>query len=137
MKVVIDTNVVVSAVLRDRDPEAVIRFVTAQANWQWSASSHILTENNEVLRRPKFGLPIEVLEEWSNLFSTFITAQDVTLNVDFPRDQKDAKFLACALAVEADYFITGDQDFTEASKLVTTTICSVRQFKQLIIDTTK
>ena len=53
---------------------------------------------------------------------------------DFPRDQKDAKFLACAQAAEADYFITGDRDFTEAKKLVTTTILSVSLFKQLVCD---
>lgn len=28
--------------------------------------------------------------------------------VDFPRDQKDAKFLACALTTNAEFFITGD-----------------------------
>lgn len=135
MKVVIDTNIVVSAVLRDRDPEAVIRFVVAQPDWQWFASAAILTEYTEVLQRPKFALPPDVLHAWSELFSDMITVADVILTIDFPRDQKDAKFLACALTVDADYFVTGDRDFTNASKIVTTTMCSVQQFKQLIIDT--
>ena len=34
-----------------------------------------------------------------------------------------------------DYLITGDRDFTEAYKLLTTTVCSVPQFKRLVIDT--
>lgn len=34
MNIVIDTNIVVSAVLKDRDPEAVIRFVIGHPQYQ-------------------------------------------------------------------------------------------------------
>ena len=44
MKVVIDTNVVVSAALRDRDPETVILFVAGQPDFQWVVSNPILEE---------------------------------------------------------------------------------------------
>jgi predicted nucleic acid-binding protein len=54
------------------------------------------------------------------------------LSIDFPRDTKDAKFLACALAAEADFLVTGDRDFTEAQKLIKTTIISVYSFKELL-----
>lgn len=33
MKVLIDTNVLISAALRDRTPEEIIQFVTSQANY--------------------------------------------------------------------------------------------------------
>lgn len=135
MNVVIDTNIVVSAVLKDRDPEAIIRFVIAHPQYEWIASYAILAEYADVLRRPKFRLPAQLLQEWSELFGSVISVVDVGVTVDFPRDQKDAKFLACARAAEADYLITGDRDFTDAYKLLTTTVCSVMQFKQLVIDT--
>ena len=45
---------------------------------------------------------------------------------------KDAKFLACALAAEADFLITGDSDFNEASKLNETKLVSVSQFHELV-----
>ncbi len=48
--------------------------------------------------------------------------------------EKDAKFLACAIAADADYFITGDQDFSEAQMLLQTKIYSVTQFKARLID---
>ena len=64
MKVVIDTNVVVSAILKDRGPEAVIRFVVSQPQYEWIASPSIMAEYNEVLRRPKFRLPDTLLQEW-------------------------------------------------------------------------
>ena len=135
MNVVIDTNIVVSAVLKDRDPEAVIRFVIGHPQYEWVASPDILAEYADVLRRPKFRLPEALLQEWADVFVTVVTLVNVAVVVGFPRDQKDAKFLACALAAEADYLITGDRDFTEAYKLLTTTVCSVPQFKRLVIDT--
>jgi putative PIN family toxin of toxin-antitoxin system len=118
MKVVIDTNIEVSAVLKDRDPEAVIRFIIGHSQYEWIASSDILAEYTEVLRRPKFRLPDTLLQEWSDLFATVVTLVDVAVVVDFPRDQKDAKFLACAIVADAEYLITGDRDFTDAYKLL-------------------
>jgi predicted nucleic acid-binding protein len=53
---------------------------------------------------------------------------EVDLTVDFPRDRKDAPFLACAIIASADYLITGDQDFSEAKKLMETKIISVYDF---------
>ena len=56
MKVIIDTNVVVSAVLRDRDPETVILFLAEQSDFQWIVSQPILAEYKNVLGREKFGV---------------------------------------------------------------------------------
>jgi predicted nucleic acid-binding protein len=38
MKVIIDTNVLVSSALKDKDPEAVILFVASHPNVQWIVS---------------------------------------------------------------------------------------------------
>ncbi len=38
MRVVVDTNVVVSAILRDRVPEKVLLFIIARPDFQWVAS---------------------------------------------------------------------------------------------------
>jgi putative PIN family toxin of toxin-antitoxin system len=134
MKILIDTGVIVSAVLRDRDPEAVVLFVVAQPDWEWIISTDILAEYRNVLSRPKFDLPDKVRQRWFHMFDTLTTLVEVDTSIDFPRDQKDAKFLACALAVNAEFFITGDRDFSEAQKIVKTTILSVALFKKLIMD---
>lgn len=130
MKVVIDTNVVVSAALKDRDPELVILFVAQHPDFVWIASQAIIDEYVSVLQRPKFRLPDLIVQRWLTMFDTLITRIDVQTTVDFPRDQKDAKFLACAVAGEAEYLITGDKDFTEAYKVAHTTVLSVRLFKE-------
>jgi putative PIN family toxin of toxin-antitoxin system len=133
MKVVIDTNVVVSAILRDRLPEKVLLFILAQADWEWVVSPEIATEYREVLGRPKFGLPADILSQWEERFRSAVAIWPVETAVSFPRDVKDAKFLACALAAEADFFITGDRDFTEVLKLGKTKIISAAQFEELVV----
>ena len=132
MRVVVDTNVVVSAILRDRLPERVLLFIVARPDFEWVASPEILVEYRAVLRRPKFALPNSVLSQWDERFDSAIAEWPVEIPVSFPRDVKDAKFLACALAAGADFLVTGDRDFTEARKLGRTKIVSVSQFNELV-----
>ncbi len=134
IKVIVDTGITVSAAFRDRMPEEVILFVVEQEDFEWIVSSAILEEYTEVLARKKFNLPPEVLQKWREVFEQCTTTVEVDIEIDFPRDQKDARFLECALAAEADYLITGDKDFEEAQKLVKTTIISVSQFKKLVME---
>lgn len=132
MRVVVDTNVVVSAVLRDRLPEKVLLFVLARPDFEWVGSAEILKEYRAVLRRPKFKLPDSVLLKWEEWFRLSVTEFPVEISVSFPRDISDAKFLACAIAAEADFLITGDRDFTEARKIGRTKIISVSRFHELV-----
>lgn len=134
MKVLIDTNVLISAVWRDRNPETVILWVIAQPDWQWIVSSEIMKEYKEVLRREKFSFPPETLRKWETILDRDTRLLSVVANVEFPRDRKDALFLACAISNGADFFITGDKDFEEAHKIITTTILTVSMFKRLMID---
>jgi len=97
-------------------------------------SPDILREYKEVLARKKFGMTREQQQKWFELLDQITAIVEPGPPIDFPRDQKDAAFLACALAANADYLITGDRDFTEARKLVTTTILPVGLFKKLVCD---
>jgi putative PIN family toxin of toxin-antitoxin system len=133
MKVVIDTNVVVSAILRDRKPEEVILFVQQHPQFEWIASVEILAEYVNVIQRKKFNLPESIIARWMEIFGAAIRIVDVQ-PYNFPRDQKDAKFLACSLAVGADFLITGDGDFEAAHRIGNTEVLSVALFKSLICD---
>lgn len=132
MKIIVDTNVLVSAVLKGREPRTVIQFIIDTPNCEWIVSEEILAEYKEVLSRSKFKLSPEVRLEWLSILDTVTTLIEVNEEIDFPRDQKDAKFLACAMVAEADFLITGDSDFNEARSLVNTTIISVSLFKNLV-----
>ncbi len=132
MKVVIDTNVLLSAALRDRDPEAVIRYVAVTPGVEWVVSDPIVAEYHDVLRRPRFGLAPDVIAEWLSLIGRVTTLITVVPEIAFPRDPKDAPFLACAVAARADFLITGDHDFENAGRIGPTIIISVSRFRRLI-----
>ena len=133
MKLLIDTNVLVSGILKDKNPERVILFAAGNSDIDWIVSPEIITEYKEVLGRDKFKLPADILKRWFDILDRSTSSIEPNLSINFPRDQKDAKFLVCAIASNADYFITGDRDFSEARKLLKTTIIPVAMFIKLVI----
>jgi uncharacterized protein len=111
VRVVVDTNVLVSAVLfRSSQPAIALRKVIQHDTLLISQA--IFEEWNEVLMRPKFdrylaeALRIEFLET--------ILDDTVWVEIQEPvvacRDPKDDKFLSLAVNGQADFIVTGDQD---------------------------
>ncbi len=134
MKIVIDTNVLISAAVAGRNPEAVILFIVANPNFEWIVSTEILTEYKAVLSRSRLRLREEKPERWFYILDAATTVVEVNTSIDFPPDQKDAKFLACAVTTNADFLITGDKHFSQAQSLVNTAIVSISIFKRLVCD---
>jgi len=118
----------------NRIPEAVVRWIVLEPGLEWLASPLILDEYLAVPGRPKFGIPPAIMKEWEAIFAEAITVLDVEPFLTFDRDPKDAKFIECAQAGEADYLITGDRDFGEAGDLVEAVIISVSDFKRNVCD---
>ncbi len=73
MRVLVDTNILVSAILRDRDPEAILLYIAAQSDIEWVVSAEILAEYKEVLSRKKFALPDDLREQWFDMFDQMTT----------------------------------------------------------------
>jgi putative PIN family toxin of toxin-antitoxin system len=134
MRVVVDTNVLISAAFRDRLPEDVILFLVGSPDMDWIATERIVQEYRDVLRRKKFGLTETVIQKWEKTLEEVILMVPDSIVIAFPRDQKDAIFLSCALSADADFLITGDKDFSEAKKITHTTILSAAMFKKLVMD---
>ena len=134
MIIIIDTNILVSAAISGRKPESVINWIINQPDYQWVVSEEILAEYQQVLNRRKFKLTDIQKEKWLNLIQNSTKLIDVSSEFDFPRDQKDAKFLACAISANADFLITGDRDFNEIKTLGNTIIISVSLFAELIMN---
>jgi len=134
MEVVVNTKILVSAIIRDRDPETVIQYIVDRPEFEWIVSQEIMTEYKEVLQRRKLKLTEEVQQEWIELLQKVTRLIEVNIEVDFPRDRKDAKFLACAIAANTEFLITGDRDFEDIQILENTTILSIRNFKYLFCD---
>lgn len=73
MKILIDTNVLISAILKDGQPENAILWIIKHIEWEWLASPDIMLEYQEVLRRKKFKFPIPLIQHWSELLNNSIS----------------------------------------------------------------
>lgn len=132
MKVLVDTNVLLSAALRDRLPERVVLHISTHDELMWLVTAEILDEYVDVLRRPKFALPAELLQRWTELVQSRTVCISSPPIVEFARDPKDAPFLAAAIATSADYLITGDRDLLQAQPLVATRIVTPAEIAQIL-----
>jgi putative PIN family toxin of toxin-antitoxin system len=131
MNVLVDTNVVVSAVIRDGLPRRVVEEIAGHDDWFWIVTDDIEKEYREVLARPKFNIQPEIQQSFTNFIEIVtIRVQPVT-PPPFPRDPKDEMFIGAALASNADYLITGDKDLLDLQRLSSTQILSPADFARL------
>lgn len=124
-----DTSVLISAALRDRLPERVVLHVAMQDVIKWLVTPQIMAEYLSVLARPKFKLTEGALNQWRELLA--MRTVDIgapPTSPDFPRDPKDAPFLAAALFSSADWLITGDQDLLSAPPIPPTRIATPAEY---------
>jgi putative PIN family toxin of toxin-antitoxin system len=110
MRLVVDTNVIVSAAPKDSSwPAAVIRWVDSFGVLLKSNSTE--EEVFEVLRRPRIARNIAPLFD-VRLRQIFGYAELVTITEQMAacRDPKDDKFLELAVNGNADIIVSGDAD---------------------------
>ena len=115
-RVIIDTSSLVSAVLR---PDSVPRraFLAAVKTHELCVCQPTLDELREVLQRAKFDryAPLQTrLDFWTLIAERAqfweLDATSEQSAAGACRDEKDAKFLALALACQADMLISSDAD---------------------------
>lgn len=117
MKVVLDTNVLVSATLVQGGKEDRVLRAWRRGAFDLVLSPEILREIGRVLFYPKFQSARWVTEaELVALLETlakesFLVAGQVTVEVC--RDPEDDKFLAAAVESGARYLVSGDRDLLD------------------------
>jgi uncharacterized protein len=115
MKVVLDTNVLVSALLkRDSIPGRLLQAVW-DGNLDLVLSEPLLTELREVLNYPKICKRLVASAIDSEMFVEllpFFTVQvDLTgVEAPLPRDAGDEMVLATLMASQAEWLVSGDED---------------------------
>ncbi|MBE9106848.1 putative toxin-antitoxin system toxin component, PIN family [Nostoc cf. edaphicum LEGE 07299] len=114
MRVVVDVNIWISALLWGGVPDKVVILAQEQTITIF-ASDALFQELETTLRRPKFQSKIQSLN--LNLEDVINATKDVlefcpTISVDAPqlRDPKDTVVLAVAVAANAEAIVTGDLD---------------------------
>jgi uncharacterized protein len=128
MNIVIDTNVLLSAALRDGLPERLVLHFATRDDYRWLVTAEIVAEYIGVLRRPKFALAAEIIERWATLVAMrTVLISDPRVPMQILRDPGDAKFVAAAMAGDAEFLITGDRDLLDANLPIRTRVLTVAE----------
>ena len=108
MKVVIDTNVLVSGLLSPSGAPGEIVRMFVSGNIEIVYDARIVDEYEEVLKRPKFGIEHAYVDDIIYFVEQFgYPSAGVPLRHRLP-DRDDEMFLEAALASWADFLITGN-----------------------------
>ena len=108
MKIVLDTNVIVSGLLSPFSPcGEIVRMVSA-GKLQLCLDARLLSEYSAVLHRPRFNFDAELVSALLDhvAHSGFLVAGS-PLTLSLP-DSDDAPFLEVALAGRAEHLVTGN-----------------------------
>ena len=131
MRVVIDTNVVASAIFFGGKPKEIIDKLMLN-NIDAYASAEILEEYSETVEylkerfpgiKPK--IPLVEIESKCNVI-------EVHSKVDVCRDPDDNKFIECALDSKCYYIVSGDKDLLTVEKYNDIEIVTVADFLKII-----
>lgn len=137
MRVVLDTNVVVSAILFGGLPRRILEY--QQAERCYLLTSEVLFEElRRVFSYSKFGRKLirirRTADELVSYYKGFVEVVDVS-DIEVPdvaRDPADNHVLACALAGQAFLIVSGDSDLLSLGEYEGVHILSVADFIALM-----
>ena len=126
-RVVLDTNVLVSAVLGGRTTPVLAHW--RAGHFTLVVTEAIVREYLTVLRRPKFGLPAEVVDDIAGYVfrkAEFVTPiEHLTVIVADPTDDK---FLEAAVAGEAEVIVSGNKHLLDLKTFRQVAVLTVHEF---------
>lgn len=137
MRAVLDTNVVVSGVIKKEGPPGqILRLLLEERKFIAVTSVEILAEIRAVLCREKIRKYHAWTDEQIDVFVAFLYAQSIVtqgqLTANITADFDDNKFLACAQEGKADYLVTGDDDLLQVNNYESTRIIPPAAFLALL-----
>ena len=132
MRVALDTNILVSALVTRGLSTDVIRLVLAKHDLILTET--ILNELGQVLQK-KFGVPDSRVEFVINKFQKYVRTQKskFTGSLELIRDPDDRLVLTSVIEARADILITGDKDFLDVrDRIPEILIKTPREFWELV-----
>jgi putative PIN family toxin of toxin-antitoxin system len=131
LNLVLDTNVVVSAILKPAGLERASLVFALSAPARLYVSRDILEEYERVLRRPQFKLSDSRLGELLDLLRSRTVVVTPSRRLQVMPDPDDNIFLECAEEARADYLVSGNKRhfprFWKSTKIV-----SARELLELV-----
>lgn len=128
MRVVLDTNVIVSGVFWAGVPRQILRLAVSR-QFHACMSVAIMTEYTEVLHRlgVRFGR-LDWAGHWNAEIIERFTVVHGSYRYDDCRDSDDAMFVECAVNAGASYVVSGDDDLLSLRKVEDVVILTPAQF---------
>jgi uncharacterized protein len=108
IRVVLDTNIIVSALLQPLGPPAQVFLLTLGRSMQLCVSGSIYAEYEDVLRRPRFQRNEDIIAGTLQAIRDRGFWVRPAERVRACADPDDDIFLECAQAAEAHYLVTGN-----------------------------
>ena len=127
MKIVIDTNVVISAAFFGGIPRKVIDLVIDE-NVKAYTNTAILTEYEVTAFRMVTKKKGHINQKFFDQFMDKVEVIDAVTVVDICRDPDDNKFIACAVDAKAVYIVSGDKDLLTVEKYDEIEIVTAKEF---------
>ena len=137
MRVVLDTNVFVSAIIGPRGIPSQILHAWRAEQFDLVISQAALTEIGRVFRYPKIAKYHRWSEERLQAFldnlahMTILTPGELTLAV-ITEDPPDNRYLECAVEGDAAYLVSGDQHLLKLSSYQGIPIIKPRMFLDML-----
>jgi putative PIN family toxin of toxin-antitoxin system len=124
LRLVIDTNVVVSAALKPDGLQRTTLLLAITKPARFYVSRPILEEYADVLSRPELAIRKGARQQLLQLIRNNSHIVTPSRRLEVASDPDDNAFLECADAARADYLITGNQKhfprFWKKTKIITT-----------------
>ena len=136
MKVVLDSNVIISALLWPGTPNKILQLIEKR-EIKLCFTPQILKEIQEVLKRPKFLLRIKVCRtSTEELIAGISKIAELFPDIKIPsivkEDPDDDRILSCALIANAQFIITGDAHLLKLKKFAGIPIITPHKFLKLL-----
>lgn len=134
LKVVLDTNVLISALLFRSHTSKLVDLWKTQIILPF-LSKNTFNEFRRVLKYPKFLLTQYEINYiiYHEVIPFFDIVEDTINLKNICEDPDDDKFLSCAVSAGAKYLISGDIHLLSIKKYKTTTIMNPSDFIDLLI----
>lgn len=127
LRVVIDTNVFVSAFLTGGDCVRIME-MWKRGKFTLVTSREILEEISDVLKRPSIGAPQSYIFRLRRIIRQKAKVVKPYLRVRVSKDPGDDKFIECAIKGKAKVIVTGDPHLKEIGEYKGILIMGVKDF---------
>ena len=127
MRIVIDTNVIASAVFFGGKPYQLLRYIM-EGRVNGVASKEIVDEYEEIVLRLKRKYPaVSTMIPFKDILSRFEIIR-VSSDIHVSRDPDDDKFISCAVDGKCIYIVSGDNDLLSVGNYGNIEILTVVDF---------